>query len=123
MKTTQTVLVIDDEVDIRNGVGRWLEYSGYETCFADNGDMGIGFAMESPPDAILLDVQMPKKDGMQTLAELRACPRTQDIPVVMLSASLGDEQRALEAGAKFFVQKPYEGKKLVCAVEAAISQR
>lgn len=120
MHATQRVLIVDDEADIREGVRRWLDASGYETYSAADGEAGIEAAQEQSPDAILLDVLMPKKDGMQTLAEIRTCPRMHQIPVVMLSASLRDEQRALDAGAKFFVHKPYDGKRLVATVKAAI---
>ena len=122
MVETQKVLVVDDEQDIREGVSRWLRASGYDTYLAEDGDTGIQSAQELIPDAILLDVLMPMKGGMQTLAELRANTQTSAIPVVMLSASLRDEQQALDAGAKFFVHKPYEGKKLVHAVRTAIGQ-
>lgn len=117
----QRVLIVDDEADIRDGVSRWLGASGFETCCASDGESGVKSAKANAPDAILLDVLMPKKDGMQTLAELRACPQTKRIPVVMLSASLRDEHRALDAGARFFVHKPYDGKKLVSAVRAALA--
>lgn len=122
MCAMQKVLVVDDEADIREGVRRWLHASGYVTDSACDGEQGIEAAQASPPDAILLDVLMPKKDGMQTLAEIRTCPRTHHIPVVMLSASLRDEQRALDAGAKYFVHKPYDGKRLVATVKAAIER-
>lgn len=120
MTYEKTVLVVDDEFDIRNGVCMWLKAAGYSTLLADDGEEGLASALENLPQAILLDVLMPKKCGMETLAELRAREETVDIPVVMLSASLQDEQRALDAGARFFIHKPFDGKKLVSAVNAAI---
>lgn len=123
MTSTKKVLIVDDEADIREGVGRWLSAGGYETSVAVDGDAGVAAAQAAAPDAILLDVMMPRKDGLQALAELRANPDTSRIPIVMLSASMRDEQRALDAGAKFFVHKPYDGKKLIAAVKAAIEQR
>jgi CheY-like chemotaxis protein len=121
--TPPRVLVIDDESDICDGVSRWLDACGYETCSAQDGKMGVAAANENLPDAIILDMLMPKMDGMETLTTLHASEQTREIPVVMLSASLRDEQRALEAGATFFIHKPYDGKKLVGAVQAAIHQR
>jgi DNA-binding response OmpR family regulator len=120
MTATGVVLIVDDEPDIREGVGRWLSACGYETKFAQDGEEGVLAAQACTPDAIVLDVLMPKKDGFQTLAELGVDPRTSSIPVVMLSASLREEHRALDAGAKFFLHKPYDGKKLIAAVKAAI---
>ncbi|WP_425400090.1 response regulator transcription factor [Aeoliella sp.] len=120
MTSARRVLIVDDEPDIREGVGRWLNACGYETSVAFDGDAGVAAAHATNPDAILLDVMMPRKDGLQALEELRASPDTSGIPIVMLSASLRDEQRALDAGATFFVHKPYDGKKLVAAVQSAI---
>lgn len=117
-----TVLIVDDEPDIRDGVSHWLRAAGFETLMAGDGDQGYAAAAENGPQAILLDMLMPRMDGMETLAELRADGATKDIPVIMLSASLRDEQRALDAGARFFVHKPYDGKKLVYAVNTAIGK-
>jgi CheY-like chemotaxis protein len=65
---------------------------------------------------------MPVRDGLSALEELRSLPSTMHIPVVMLSASLIDQQRALDSGARFFLSKPYVGKELVAAVTAAIEK-
>jgi CheY-like chemotaxis protein len=116
------VLIVDDDVDIQKGVSHWLNAAGYETLMASGGEQGVQSATQQPVQAILLDMIMPGKDGLETLAELRSHQETTNIPVVMLSACLRDEQRALDAGARFFVHKPYEGQKLVSAVQAAISQ-
>ncbi len=121
--TIRRVLIVDDEPDIRQGVARWLNAAGYETLIAEDGEKGVQAANFEVPDAILMDVLMPNKDGMQALAELKANAGTVNIPVVMLSASLRDQQRALDAGARFFVQKPYDGKSLISAVRAAVEQK
>lgn len=122
MADWKRVLVVDDEPDIRQGVSRWLQRDGIEPLFAEDGEIGVAAARAYAPDAILLDMLMPKLDGLQTLALLRADAETANIPVVMLSASLRDQQRALNAGAKFFVHKPYNGKHLLAAVNTAIDQ-
>lgn len=122
MLSQRRVLIVDDEPDIRDGVSRWLDAAGYATLTAGDGEQGVATATEVRPDAILLDVRMPKLDGMQALAQLRRDERTERIPVVMLSASLRDEQKALDAGARFFVQKPYSGKSLVSIVAAACDE-
>lgn len=117
------VLVVDDEADIRDGVKRWLHAAGYTTQTACNGEEGVAMACSDSPQAILLDVRMPKKNGLEVLADLRADLKTSRIPVVMLSASLRDEQLALDAGAKYFIHKPYSGKNLVAAITAAINEQ
>jgi len=123
MQIKQRVLIVDDEADIQDGVSRWLTAAGYETLLASDGDKGIASASQNKPKAIFLDMLMPGKNGIETLAELRACEDTSDIPVVMLSASLRDQQQALDAGARFFIHKPYDGKKLISTIRAAISEQ
>lgn len=115
------VLIVDDEADIRDGVSLWLSSSGFTTATAGDGNECMHSAEVKLPDCILLDVLMPRKDGMQTLKELKSRPLMAHIPVIMLSASLRDEQRALDAGAKYFIHKPYSGKHLLTAVRAALS--
>lgn len=122
MTEKRRVLIVDDEPDIQHGVSHWLNAAGYETITAGGGDQGIASAVQNEPQVILLDVMMPGKDGMETLAELRMNRQTADIPVVILSASLRDEQRALDAGARFFVHKPYDGRALVDVVKAAVDK-
>ncbi|TWT39627.1 response regulator [Blastopirellula retiformator] len=122
MCRNKRVLVIDDETDIQLGVSCWLRHAGYETIIAKDGFEGLEIAGQTTPDLILLDMLMPKMDGLKTLGELRAKTETGDIPVVMLSASLRDEQRALDAGARYFVKKPYEGKRLVSTVNAVFDE-
>ena len=112
------VLVTDDEADVRRGVSLWLNAAGFDTFTANDGAEAVCAAREKHPGAIVLDVRMPRVNGMQALEALQKCPETKSIPVVMLSASLVDQQRALEAGAKFFLRKPYSGKELVCALRS-----
>ena len=120
MSDKKLVLIVDDEADIRDGVARWLSATGFETIVAGDGVEGLESALANKPDIILLDVLMPRKDGMETLRDLRANAATYEIPVIMLSAHLRDEQQALDAGARFFVHKPYDGKKLIQTVKATV---
>ncbi|MFA8017749.1 response regulator [Bremerella cremea] len=121
MDDSRKILIVDDEHDIREGVSYRLRAAGYATLSAENGVEGIASARLHRPDAILLDVQMPEKDGIETLREMRRDAEISYIPIVMLSASLRDELRALDAGARFFVQKPYDGSQLLSALEAALT--
>lgn len=123
MNSPARVLIIDDESEIREGVARWLGAAGYTSFMAGDGEEGLRAATQVGPDAILLDMLMPKLDGMQTLKHLRVDERTQNVPVVMLSASLRDQQRALDAGATFFVPKPYDGRHLVSTVQASLAAK
>jgi DNA-binding response OmpR family regulator len=100
------VLIVDDDQDIVQATCVRLDRAGYEAVFALDGDEAIRSVAEHPPDAIVLDVRMPVKDGLTTLAELKRGSDTQHIPVIMLSASIVDQHAALESGARFFLRKP-----------------
>ena len=117
MKKKAMVLVVEDEADIREGVTVWLEMSGFDVCCRNDGRDCAKFAATRRPSAILVDVRMPNMGGMEALNEIRRQPSTSDIPVIMLSADLRDEQRALDAGASYFVPKPYNGKQLASIVK------
>ncbi len=120
MCNSPTVLLVEDDVEIRSiGVLR-LSAAGFRTLTAGDGRAGIEQAHQEQPDVIVMDIRMPIMDGLTALAELKACSDTRCIPVVMLSASVGDQQRALDAGARYFIKKPYQGTHFVETVRAAL---
>jgi DNA-binding response OmpR family regulator len=114
------VLVIDDDREIVQGLRTRLEFAGFDVEAAYDGLHGLDAAKASPPDAVLLDIRMPKMDGLAVLRELRLCQATRETPVIMLSASLRDQCTALDEGARFFVQKPYEARAILAALQAAV---
>lgn len=113
-------MIIDDDHDVVRGVSLRLRAAGYETLAAYDGEEGVAAAKESWPDAIVLDVRMPRLDGLAALDQLRKCQDTQEIPVIMVSASLVDQHAAIDSGARFFVSKPYQPKTLLAAIDAAM---
>lgn len=115
----KSVLIVDDDEHITFGVARRLEAEGYVIFSATDGKQGFDMARQRRPDVVLLDVRMPTLDGLAALGRLRADQGTRDIPVIMLSASLSDQKKALDAGARFFVRKPYDRDKLLTAVDQA----
>src|SRR3989304_5353598 len=122
MPSDSTVLLVDDDRDVVEGSSVRLRAAGYQTVAAYDGDECVDRANEYQPVAIVLDVRMPRMDGLTALGELQEGENTKHIPVVMLSASLGDQRAALEAGARFFLRKPYSGPMLIDAVKAAIEE-
>lgn len=122
MYRQKTVLVVEDEPMIARVIGIRLRNAGYQTIMAGDGYEGVATAINHGPDAIVMDVRMPVKDGLTALAELQANDATKRIPVVMLSASLVDQATALNTGARFFITKPYEHKTLRAAVNAALTE-
>jgi PAS domain S-box-containing protein len=111
------VLVADDNVDIRQYLGRLLgrEYRVEEVA---DGKAALSSARERPPDLILADVMMPELDGCGLLRKLRADPRTNTVPVVLLSARAGEESRieGLAAGADDYLVKPFSARELLARV-------
>ncbi len=116
----QKLLIVDDDDDVLSGIRCRLTAAGFETCVARDGAEGIETALRECPDAILLDVRMPRLDGLCALKILRSQAETRHIPVVMLSASLPDSQLALDSGARYFLRKPYRASTLMAAVRAVV---
>src|SRR5438552_17001824 len=102
-----SVLIIDDEPNIRRMVGALLAAEGYEVRDAANGGAGLVRAADAEPDVVLLDLMMPGEiDGMSTLARIRESHP--DVPVIMMSgkAGLSDAVNATMLGAFNFLEKP-----------------
>ncbi len=116
------VLVVDDDAEIGHAACLRLGAAGFGTTVALNGLEGLDRAIAELPQAIVLDVRMPGIDGLEVLARLKRQPVTRPIPVIVLSASMRDEQAALDCGARYFLRKPYNGEELLVAVEAAIRE-
>ena len=105
-----TVMVVDDQAHNVKLLETLLHAEGYATIAARNGSEALALAAAESPDLILLDVMMPDMDGFEVVARLKADPRTQPVPVIMVTA-LDDRQsklRALEAGAEEFLSKPID---------------
>jgi two-component system nitrogen regulation response regulator NtrX len=119
-----TVLIIDDEPNIRRMVGALLGAEGYDVRDASDGKSGAARATESEPDVVLLDLMMPGDfDGMATLERLRE--EIPDSPVVMMSgrAGLSDAVRATKLGAFTFLEKPLTPEGVLLALASAMELR
>src|SRR6476660_9537428 len=119
-----TVLIVDDEPNIRRMVGALLGSEGYDVREAAEGAEGIAKAREADPDVVLLDLMMPGElDGLGTLARLREL--SPDVPVVMMSgrAGLADAVRATKLGAANFLEKPLTPEGVLLALVAALELR
>jgi two-component system, NtrC family, nitrogen regulation response regulator NtrX len=115
-----SVLIIDDEPNIRRMVGALLTAEGFEVRDAPDGATGIQRALESEPDVVLLDLMMPGElDGMRSLGRLREAHP--DVPVIMMSgrAGLSDAVRATKLGAFNFLEKPLSPESVLVALRSA----
>ena len=114
------IVVVEDEPAIRRGVSDALRLSGYEVTEAADGAVGLREGAAAGVDLVLLDLLLPKRDGLDVLSELRrTCPTR---PVIILTArgSEDDRVRGLKMGADDYVVKPFSAKELIARVEAVL---
>jgi len=120
MSEPQRVLIVDDDRKIVQAISVRLRSEGYDVQAAFDGEAGLAAATQQVPDVIVLDIRMPKLDGLSLLAKLREHAQTMRIPVIVLSASAVDEVKALDAGAYCFLPKPYDPQTLLHSVASAL---
>lgn len=113
------ILVVDDDPSVREVVKRLLEREGCTVATAESGEEGLRLAREFEPDAITLDVVMPEKDGWKVLSELKSDPRTEAIPVIMVSI-MADESRGLAMGVADCLEKPVDVGRFTRAIRRAV---
>ncbi len=117
------ILVVDDEPSIREILDFSLAAEGFEVIQAPDGEDALLVAGALRPDLIILDVMMPRLDGIETCRQLKADSRTRDIPVILLTARVtpGDRRRGEEARADAYVTKPFSPRRLVETVRKFLS--
>ncbi|MFF5564713.1 response regulator [Streptomyces sp. NPDC012623] len=117
------VLVVDDNRVIRQLIRVNLELEGFEVVTAADGAECLDVVHDVRPDAITLDMRMPRLDGVRTAARLRADPRTRRLPIAIVSAcTLYEVEAGLAAGANAFLSKPFEPSELVGLVRRLTRQ-
>lgn len=123
MAKGHTVLVVDDEPDVLLLCRVNLEFEGYQVIEAADGEEAMRMVREHRPDVILLDVMMPAMDGWQVLSALKEDPEAADIPVIMLTAKVQDEDqiRGWSAGAADYITKPFSPLALSQVVEEVLA--
>jgi len=117
--TGTKILVVDDSEEIRGLLEIALQAAGYEVSLAEHGWAALARVKDSPPDLILLDVQMPGMDGFETLQRLKAVEGCSDIPVLFLTADTSMEGviAGMGLGALDYIKKPIELNVLLTRVE------
>jgi DNA-binding response OmpR family regulator len=113
----QTVLIIEDEKELAEILGDYLEVEGYGVKIAFDGDAGLNYFNEIHPNLVLLDIMLPKLDGMSVCKRIR---ETSETPIIMLSAKSGEMDKviSLGIGADDYVTKPFSPLELVARVKA-----
>jgi len=120
-----TILVADDEEDLRELVAYRLTRSGYRVIGAGDGQEALELAVERTPDLMVLDVMMPKLDGYELTRRVRAEAALRSIPVILLTARSqeSDIDRGFEVGADDYLKKPFNPDELVARVRAVLGRR
>ncbi len=113
------ILVVDDNRITTKLLRRYLEANGYEAKEAYDGVECLELVEQQHPDAIVLDVMMPRLDGYETVRRLKANVDTRDIPVVIVTAlnDVSNQLKSIDAGADDFLSKPIEEKLLIAKVK------
>jgi CheY-like chemotaxis protein len=122
--TVRKVLHIEDNETNFRLVERILDdRANLHLLWASTGTEGMAFALEHTPSLILLDLNLPDTHGSELIAKLRSHPRTEHIPVIVLSADISPSQieRMLQAGARNYLTKPFDIKRLLCLVDEALA--
>jgi DNA-binding response OmpR family regulator len=125
MSTKKRILVVDDEVDFVKMLQARLRIEGYEVLVAEDGIKGVQIARRERPDLIILDIMMPGMDGHTVHDTLKKSTLTWSIPVIYLTAKTGqaDELRAMEKGARYYLNKPYNPAMLLEMVKSALTDK
>ncbi|MBM2813579.1 MAG: response regulator receiver sensor signal transduction histidine kinase [Ignavibacteria bacterium] len=120
-----TILVVEDEVDIRKNIKRVLEFNDYQVYDAPNGAVGLNMAKKHKPDLIISDIMMPELDGFGLLKELQKETEFASIPFLFLSAKSErtDVREGMKFGADDYLTKPFDIQDLIAAVEARLKKK
>ncbi len=114
------VLVVDDDRAVRESLRRSLEFNGYEVALAGDGAEALASIAGRAPDALVIDVMMPRLDGIETTRALRTAGN--DLPILVLTArdSVGDRVEGLDAGADDYLTKPFALEELLARLRALL---
>ncbi|WP_417432488.1 response regulator [Kiloniella sp.] len=115
----QTVLVVEDEPHIVDSLSFLMKKAGFEVFIARDGDAALRMVKSRPPDLMLLDIMLPRKDGFEVLKSVRSNDSWKEIRVILLTAKGRDVDRlkGMELGADDFVTKPFSTKDVVQLVK------
>ena len=117
-----TVLICDDEPSLRELVRVSLD-GPYRFAEADNGEDCLELVRQERPDVVILDMMMPRRNGLEVLAELRREEALDDMAVIVLTAQPASRDDALRAGADLVMVKPFEPEQISAAVEEVLAEQ
>jgi DNA-binding response OmpR family regulator len=122
MENKQKILIVDDDPNLRRGIGLRLRAHHYSTFYASDGFSALAMTEKEHPDLIILDIGLPGGDGFIVLERLKRNSALADIPVIVLTArdSQYNKRRSLKAGAVAFFQKPVDNEEFLEAIRGTL---
>jgi DNA-binding response OmpR family regulator len=121
---TKKILIVEDDLDVREGMHVRLRANNYDTVFAADALTAVSEARKQQPDLIILDLGLPAGDGFIVLERLKKIPSLAMIPVIVVSARdvRANQQRAVKAGARAFLQKPVDNAEFLAVIRQALGE-
>jgi DNA-binding response OmpR family regulator len=118
------ILIVDDDPDVRHGMHLRLKANHYDTFFAADALSSMVEARKHEPDLIILDLGLPAGDGFVVMERLKSIPSLAVIPIIVVSArdARANQERAVKAGAKAFLQKPVDNAELLAVIRQALGE-
>jgi DNA-binding response OmpR family regulator len=118
------ILIVDDDPDVRHGMHLRLKANHYDTFFAADALSSMIEARKHEPDLIILDLGLPAGDGFVVMERLKSIPSLAVIPIIVVSArdARANQERAVKAGAKAFLQKPVDNAELLAVIRQALGE-
>ncbi|MBI4859398.1 MAG: response regulator [Candidatus Riflebacteria bacterium] len=119
------ILIIEDDREVQDFLASALRHEGFDVTVGNDGEEGLRLARKLKPDLVLLDLMLPKVDGMEVCRQLKWDPATRSIPVVMATARIDeiDAVLGLEMGAEDYIRKPFGVRELLARVRTALRKR
>ncbi len=120
----ETVLIVDDNIDVVAIIQTILEASGYEALVAYNGVEALTQLSMHKPDLVMLDIMMPEMSGLEVLERMREIPNLAQVPVILLTAKADDEDLLFgyQAGANYYIPKPFTAEQLLYGIRLVLEQ-
>ena len=113
----KTILVIDDDDDMRHGIMLTLQSNGYNTIEADDGVSGLKRIQEEHPDLVVSDVMMPNMNGYMLLEMVKDDPRTSKIPIMLITGAAFDAGAWKSDNSVAYLEKPFASEKFISTIE------
>jgi len=118
------ILLVEDNPATVDVMQKELEFLGYESIIALDGKEGVDKSISHQPDLIIMDISLPKMDGLEAAALIRKNPKTRSIPILAATARAlpGDKEKCLQAGCDDYIAKPFTHRELGAAIKKLLKE-